>query len=120
MTGFLIDQLLPQALARYLIEHGQDARHIKDYPGGPSLPDADVAELADADDRFVLTKDADFRISHLLRRPPAKLLHVTCGNVSTRGLLAIFDEHWTELLAATSAHSYVEIDRPGVVIHDPD
>lgn len=27
-----------------------------------------------------MTKDDDFRISHLLGKPPARLLHVTCGN----------------------------------------
>lgn len=120
MTRFLVDQQLPKALGRYLARHGHNARHIKDYPGGATLPDADVARLADAEDRFVVTKDDDFRISHLLRKPPARLLHVTCGNISTRDLLAMFEDHWPELLAATNEHQHVEIDRSGVIVHDPD
>ncbi|MCR1785469.1 DUF5615 family PIN-like protein [Nocardioides carbamazepini] len=79
MTGFLVDQQLPRALAHYLTERGHDARHIKDYPGGTTMPDPEVARWADTEDRFVVTKDDDFRISHLLRKRPARLLHITCG-----------------------------------------
>lgn len=120
MTGFLVDQQLPNALANYLVDRGLDARHVKDYPGGETLPDAEVARLADAEGRIVVTKDADFRITHLLGKAPAKLLHVTCGNTSTRDLLAMFDRHWPELVSAVNEYTYVEIDRSGVIIHDPD
>jgi predicted nuclease of predicted toxin-antitoxin system len=120
VTGFLVDQQLPKALAAYLTEHGHDARHIKDYPGGATLPDTAVSRIADGEDRFVVTKDDDFRLSHLLHHTPARLLHVTCGNISTRDLLAMFDTHWSQLLAATVSHAYVEIDRAGVTVHDRD
>lgn len=73
MTSFLIDQQLPKALTTYLAERGHDARHIKDYPGGATMPDRDIARLADSEDRFVVTKDEDFRIAHLLGKPPARL-----------------------------------------------
>lgn len=119
MTAFLVDQQLPKVLANYLTEHGHDARHIKDYPGGPTMSDPDVAVQADVEGRFVVTKDEDFRISHLLGKPPARLLHVTCGNISTRDLLAIFDQHLPEFEVAITAYTYLEINRLGVIIHDP-
>ena len=119
MTAFLVDQQLPKVLANFLTEHGHDARHIKDYPGGTTTSDPQVALLADAEGRFVVTKDDDFRISHLLRRPPARLLHVTCGNISTRDLLAMFDQHWPEFETSITTYTYLEINRPGVIIHDP-
>lgn len=78
MTVFLVDQQLPKALATSLSERGHDARHIKEYDGGTTMPDPDIALLADSEDRFVVTKDDDFRITHLLGKPPALLLHVTC------------------------------------------
>ena len=56
MIAFLVDQQLPKSLATYLTEHGHDARHIKDYPGGATMPDPDFARLADSEDRFVVTK----------------------------------------------------------------
>ncbi|MEO5665067.1 MAG: DUF5615 family PIN-like protein [Nocardioides sp.] len=119
MTAFLVDQQLPKVLANYLTEQGHDARHIKDYPGGPTMSDAQIALLCDVESRFVVTKDEDFRISHLLGKPPAKLLHVTCGNISTRDLLALFDQHLPEFEVAITAYAYLEINRLGVIIHDP-
>ena len=82
------------------------------------MPDDEIARRADADGWFVVTKDDDFRIAHLLSRPPARLFHVTCGNISTPGLLAMFEEHWSDLMSAVGECSYAEIDRSGVVIHD--
>lgn len=64
MTSFLVDQQLPKALATFLSERGHDARHIKEYDGGTTMPDSDIARLADSEDRFVVTKDDDFRIAH--------------------------------------------------------
>jgi predicted nuclease of predicted toxin-antitoxin system len=119
VTSFLVDQQLPLALAKYLDEHGYDARHIKEYPGGSTMPDPDVAHLADSETRFVVTKDDDFRISHLLGKPPARLLHVTCGNISTRDLLTMVEQHWPEFCAAISTYRYLDINRVGVIIHDP-
>lgn len=72
MGRFLVDQQLPYALARHLTRLGHDALHIKDYPGGSTLPDIDIARIADAEHRFVVTKDVDFRVSHLLGKGPAR------------------------------------------------
>ena len=118
MTAFLIDQQLPQALATFLDVRGHQSRHIKDYPGGTTMRDRDIARLADAEQRFVVTKDDDFRVTHLLGLPPRRLLHVTCGNITTRDLLALFDQHWAALDDAIASCTYVEVNRRGVVIHD--
>lgn len=120
MTSFLVDQQLPRALATFLADRDQDARHIKEYVGGTTLPDVEIARIADAENRFVVTKDDDFRISRLLGKPPARLLHVTCGNIPTSGLLALFDEHWYALDTGLSTHRYLEINRAGVFVHESD
>lgn len=93
--------------------------HIKQYPDGPTLDDAEVVRIADAENWIIVTKDDDFRVSHLLTGHPARFLHVTCGNISTSDLLALFDRYRAELVAAVDLYGYVEIDRPGVIIHDP-
>lgn len=92
---------------------------MTDYAGGSTLPDSEVARIADAENRFVVTKDDDFRISHLLMRHPARLLHITCGNISTRDLLTLIESHDAALTEAISSYRYIELDRPGVIIHDP-
>lgn len=118
MAGFLVDQQLPRALAHHLTSRGHDAKHTKDYPGGTTLPDAEIIRIADTEQRMVVTKDEDFRISHLLKRQPARILHINCGNISTSDLLALIDHHYTAFEAALTEYSYIEIDRPGVIIHD--
>ncbi|MFC3479250.1 DUF5615 family PIN-like protein [Kocuria carniphila] len=120
MAGFLIDQQLPRALAQHLTSLGHDAKHIKEYPGGATLPDTAVAQIADTEQRFVVTKDEDFRASHLLRKQPSQLLHITCGNISTRDLLALVDANYAALKVAIATYNYIEINRPGVIIHDVD
>lgn len=120
MAKFIIDQQLPHALATHLTRLGHDATHIKDYPGGATLADAEVIRIADAEGRIVVTKDDDFRVTHLLKRAPAGLLHVTCGNISTADLLSLIDRHYSELTVAIATYRYTEIDRPGIIIHDPN
>ena len=46
-------------------------------------------------------------------------MHVTCGNISTTDLLALVDLHHRELAVAVNTYNYIEIDRLGVIIHDP-
>lgn len=119
MTAFLIDQQLPHALARHLVKLGHDATHVKEYAGGTTMDDVEISRIADTEGRVVVTKDDDFRVSHLLKRRPARLLHVTCGNIATSDLLGLVDQHYPELIAALVAYNYLELDRPGVIIHDP-
>ncbi|AXE37943.1 DUF5615 family PIN-like protein [Acidipropionibacterium virtanenii] len=119
MARFLVDQQLPGALAHHLRTLGHDAKHVKDYPGGSTLPDNEIARIADAEERIVVTKDDDFRASHILSRRPARLLHVTCGNISTRDLLALVDEHYAALEVAVAEYNFIEINRPGITVHDP-
>ena len=46
------------------------------------MPNTRIAELADDDDRVVVTKDRDFRDGHLLARSPRRLLVVATGNIT--------------------------------------
>ena len=88
MTAFLVDQQLPSRLASHLRDHGHDARHVKQSPGGTILGDAENGAIADREGRTVATKDDDFGVLHLTRQRPAQLLTITCGNVATSELLA--------------------------------
>lgn len=119
MTEFLIDQQLPARLAEHLRNRGHDARHVKQYPGGTTLSDPQIAAIADREGRVVVTKDDDFRVLHLTRGQPARLLIVTCGNISTSALLTRVDEHFADLASAIDQYRFVELHREGVFIHDP-
>jgi predicted nuclease of predicted toxin-antitoxin system len=71
---FVVDAQLPPRLARHLVALGHDAVHVASLPGGESQPDPDIAAYADAEDRVVVTKDADFRYSRR-RQGRARALH---------------------------------------------
>jgi uncharacterized protein with PIN domain len=64
---FPIDAQLPARLAGLLSAAGHDAVHTSQLPEGNRTTDAALASYADAEDRVVVTKDRDFRDSHLLR-----------------------------------------------------
>jgi predicted nuclease of predicted toxin-antitoxin system len=74
--------------------------------------------MADGEDRVVVTKDRDFRDSHLLRREPRRLLVVVTGNISNEDLLALFNDNLETLLAALDEARFVELGSTGFVIHD--
>lgn len=73
---FLVDAQLPERLTRQLIDAGHDALHTAQLSDGNRTTDEEIARIADEQDRVVVSKDRDFRDSHLLRRTPRRLLVV--------------------------------------------
>ena len=94
---FLIDAQLPARLSQFLTAEGHDAIHTSGHPDGDRTPDDQVNNLADVDERTVITKDRDFRDSHLLRWTPRRLLMVTTGNITNDDLLALFEANLTAI-----------------------
>ena len=80
---FLVDAQLPARLAKFLTGKGHDAIHSSDLPDGNRTPDSEIALRADEDGRVVVTKDRDFRDTHLLHRTPRRLLVVATGTSAT-------------------------------------
>lgn len=114
---FLVDAQLPARLAHLLTDAGHDAVHTSALPEGNRTTDPDIAALADAEDRVVVTKDRDFRDSHLLRRSPRQLLVVATGNITNDVLLALFDQHLYSITAALQEVRFVELEPDSLVVH---
>ena len=70
---FLVDAQLPASLARLLRDAGHDAVHTSELADGNRTTDAELCRIADGDGRVVVSKDRDFRDSHLLRRSPSAI-----------------------------------------------
>jgi len=68
----------------------------------------------------VVSKDRDFRDSHLLRGAPRRLLVVSTGNISNDDLLALFNQHLTAVVAAFGEASLVELRSGELVVHDDE
>jgi predicted nuclease of predicted toxin-antitoxin system len=117
---FLVDAQLPERLSRQLVDAGHDALHTSQLPTGNRTTDQEIVRLADEQDRVVVSKDRDFRDSHLLRGAPRRLLVVSTGNISNDNLLALFNQHLSAVVAAFGEASLVEL-RPGeLVVHDDE
>jgi len=114
-VNFLVDAQLPRRLAHFLTAHGHDAIHTLDLPGGNTTRDREVARIADAADRVVITKDADFVVDHLASGSPARLLLIAVGNVSNGRLLELFERHLGLIVEAIDNATLAELHEDRVV-----
>jgi predicted nuclease of predicted toxin-antitoxin system len=114
---FLVDAQLPAKLAGALAAAGHDALHTTELPGGNRTTDAQIASQADAEERVVVTKDADFRDGHLITGSPRRLLVVATGNISNTALLALFERHLENVVAALTDADFVELRSAEMVVH---
>jgi predicted nuclease of predicted toxin-antitoxin system len=112
---FLVDAQLPARLARALSKAGHDAVHTLQLPDRNRTSDADVASVADSEDRVVVTKDEDFVISHRLRGRPNRLLYVTVGNTSNDVLLDAVLSNIHTIEAAFDECSLVELQATQII-----
>lgn len=65
---------------------------------------------------MVVTKDADFVDSHLLRGRPAKLLLLSTGNTSNQGLESLMAHLIPDIIQEFGTHSFLELGRSGIII----
>ena len=114
---FLVDAHLPKRLALQLGEAEHDAIHTLDLPMGNRTPDTVINQISLAEQRIVITKDADFRDSHLVNNEPYKLLLVSTGNINNNDLLNLFAQNLSRIIEAFEAYSYLELDRHHLTIH---
>ena len=114
---WLLDAQLPRRLAALLIQRGHDATHTLDLPDGNASSDGQLLDVAEAQDRIIVTKDADFVNSFWLAEQPRSLLLVSTGNIGNRELEQLMDRHLDEIVEGFAGHSFLELDRAGIIIH---
>jgi predicted nuclease of predicted toxin-antitoxin system len=114
--NFLVDAQLPRRMTAWLTAAGCNARHTLDLPDGNRTTDEQINDLADQEQRVVVSKDADFVDTHLLRGRPPKLLLVSTSNISNRDLEALFVPLIAEMIREFQIHSFLELGRSGVIV----
>lgn len=92
-----MDAQLPRTLAHWLQQHGHDVIHTLDLREQNRTKDSLLLELANREDRTLVTKDADFQLSFELGKGPPKLLLVTTGNIRNSKLLSILSRNETAM-----------------------
>jgi predicted nuclease of predicted toxin-antitoxin system len=113
---FLVDAHLPPSLCVQLQAAGHDARHTRDLTAQNRTPDEVLNELSLKELRVAVTKDSDFYHSHLLHGKPWKLLLIRTGNIRTRELKRLFEQHLPAIITALERNSLVELDHQAVKV----
>lgn len=107
MKGYLIDENLPDELAKALNVQGIHATALGRQP-----TDEEIWAYAQANDLVVLTKDADFFDKLILRGSPPKVVWVRTGNLRRVALIALLSQVWPQVLDLLRTADLVEI-HPG-------
>jgi predicted nuclease of predicted toxin-antitoxin system len=115
---FLVDAQLPRRLARQLVAEGHDVLHTLDLPDGNQTPDSIITELADREDRVVVSKDADFVVSHTLSAKPHRLLLIATGNINNDALEEILRANLPRIIVALDSSNFVEVGRDHLISHE--
>jgi predicted nuclease of predicted toxin-antitoxin system len=115
---FLIDAQLPRRFCLWITAAGHEALHTLDLPSRNCTTDNEILDLAEQQDRIVITKDDDFVQSYLLNGRPAKLLLVSTGNISNAALENVIRTNLAMITGAFETHHYLEIGRESLVIHE--
>ena len=96
---------------------GYDALHTLDLPEGNATKDTEINQLSLEELRVVVTKDADFTQSFLLKGRPYKLLLVSTGNISNKALIALFEQRLVQFDTLFAESDFVELTREFLVVH---
>jgi predicted nuclease of predicted toxin-antitoxin system len=114
---FLVDAQLPRRLVALIRAQGFEAVHTLDLPAGNRTPDRVICELSIKEQYVVITKDADFVESFLLRGLPWKLLLISTGNIENDELELLLLASLKKVAEAFDSFDFVELDRTNMIVH---
>jgi predicted nuclease of predicted toxin-antitoxin system len=114
---FLVDAQLPRRLLAHLQAAGLEATHTLDLPNGNRTSDLVICDLSIKEQYVVITKDADFVESFLLRGVPWKLLLISTGNIKNDELELLLLANLTRVADAFDSVDFIELDRTNVIVH---
>lgn len=114
---FLIDAQLPRRTKYYLQDAGHDALHTLDLPNQNYTTDTEIIEIAEAESRVIITKDADFVDNLIMTGKPSRLLLFSMGNMTNKELEALFVPLIPKIIDAFETSSFVELNRTSMLIH---
>lgn len=112
----LIDAQLPRRICQWLRAAGHDAIHTLDLPTANRTPDTGALEVAEQEDRIVVTKDDDFVTTFLLRGQPKRLLLISTGNISNATLEQLLVPLVADIEREFENNTFLEVGRNGVTV----
>ncbi|MDX2250281.1 MAG: DUF5615 family PIN-like protein [Bacteroidia bacterium] len=94
----LCDVHIAYKVVRYFESKGHEAIHVNNMLDGFYTKDSEISHYANENGFTVMTKDADFKNSHLLENSPVRLLKVSLGNIPTSRLIEILEANLNEIV----------------------
>ena len=108
---FLCDVHITYKLAKHIQSLGHEAIHVNSILDKWFTKDTDISNYADTNDFIIISKDADFRDSHFIKKQPKKLIKVNLGNISNDQLIILFTELLSEMEKLDITNAFlVELD----------
>lgn len=118
MIQFLVDAQLPYRLKEWIENRGYDVLHTLDLAQKNLTPDSNIADLATAEGRIVISKDIDFLKLNIIRNKPDRLLLITSGNLANDKLLALFEQNFDFLVQLyQNQANVIEMNEKFIVTH---
>lgn len=115
---FLVDAQLPMHLKHWLVHRSYDAVHTFELPDRNLTEDNIVMQVADEQNRIVISKDSDFYKSYLIQQKPRKLLMRTTGNIVNDALIALFQRNFEEICHLLKTSNLIEMDNDRLIVHE--
>lgn len=98
-------------------QKGFDAIHTFDLPSKNKTSDFQIAQLAIAENRIVVTKDVDFLDSFLIKGEPTKPIMVKTANLTNRELILIFEKNIVLIADMIGRSNLVEVSQSHIAEH---
>ena len=112
---FIVDAHLPRKLSHFLNDKGFDSVHTLDLPNKNLTKDSEINELSLAENRVVISKDADFYNRYLVTSEPFKLLIISTGNITNAELLLLIEKNFSKILKEMTHNFVVEITAKSLI-----
>lgn len=88
-------------------------------PKANETEDLSIADIAESENRTVISKDSDFLKLHILSGRPQRLLLITTGNIVNNELLALFEINFETAMKLFKTYKVVEMNNSFVLGHNP-
>jgi predicted nuclease of predicted toxin-antitoxin system len=105
-------------LKDWLNAQGHDAIHTDDLPEKHLTPDKEIIQVANQEDRIVISKDSDFYQYHLIKGVPKRILFLSTGNIVNKELIRLFELNFSTIEKYFNSGSHViEFDNNSITVH---
>ena len=115
--NFIVDAQLPKSLSDFLNQQGYDSIHTLNLFTKNKTPDERIIEIAEEQERIVITKDNDFLDYYLLKERPKQLILISTGNISNKRLMELFRINIDKIVEVMKDVSLIEMYIDEIIIH---